>query len=267
MNVLILTDLSEVAKNAGSYAVQFLGDIPVNFHMLNIELFNPEANLAKEKKDLAVKKLKQRMEELKAISKNEKHTFISHYSESDLVSATRKYAQELKIDLIVMGAANRGHSPFTIIGNHTYEVIKKIRCNILAVAEKSQFRPVKKIIFPIDYSASLDENIFKFFTRHGVAPEAALSIVEMQVTREGAEAGAGINHISRISNRKVDVVPGENKYLFTDVNLKKIQNRFDMIVMLGKNIGICDKFLHTKHGIYSKVTNSLPILVLHGKER
>ena len=57
MNVLILTDLSEVARNAGSYAVQFLGDIPVNFYMLNIREFNPEASLEEEKKELALRKL------------------------------------------------------------------------------------------------------------------------------------------------------------------------------------------------------------------
>lgn len=264
MNVLILTDLSDVAKNAGSYAVQFLGDIPVNFYMLNIELFNPEPNMAKEKKEIALKKLHQRMNELQAISKNKQHKFTALYSENDLVTDTRKFADELKIDLIVMGAAHKGHSPFTIIGNHTYEVIKKIRCNILAVAERCKYKPVKKIVFPIDYSASLDENIFEFFTRPGIAEEANLTVVELQNSPRGAEVDSGKKHISRISKRKVNVMPVEEKGVFTDVNLKKIQHRFDMIAMLGKNLGICDKFLHTEHGIYSKVTNSLPILVLHG---
>ncbi|PKD20853.1 hypothetical protein APR41_12490 [Salegentibacter salinarum] len=56
MNVLILTDLSDVARNAGSYAVQFLGDIPVNFYMLNIRGFNPEASLEQEKEGTCSKK-------------------------------------------------------------------------------------------------------------------------------------------------------------------------------------------------------------------
>src|SRR5690554_3905036 len=180
MNILILTDLSDVAKNAGSYAVQFLGDLPAHFYMLNIELFNPEPNLAKEKKEVALKKLNQRMEELKEISKNKEHAFTALYSENDLVSATRKFTMEKKIDLIVMGAAHKGHSPFTIIGNHTYEVIKKIRCNILAVAEHCKYKPVKKMVLPIDYTASLDQDIFKVFDRKGVAEGAALTVVEIQ---------------------------------------------------------------------------------------
>lgn len=267
MNVLVLTDLSDVAKNAGSYAVQFLGDIPVNFYMLNIELFNPEPNLAMEKKQVALKKLHQRMEELQDISNNKDHKFMALYSESDLVSATRKYALEKKIDLIVMGAAHKGHSPFTIIGNHTYEVIKKIRCNILTVAEHCKYKPVKKMVLPIDYSASLDDDIFKFFTRPGIAEGAAFTVVEIGDSSSRANSGNGQRLFSQMRNRSVNVMPMEGEDIFSETNLKNIQRSFDMIIMLGKNLGICDRFLHSKHGIYSNVTNSLPILVLHGKDK
>lgn len=264
MNVLILTDLSDVARNAGSYAMQFLGDIPVNFYMLNIKQFNPEPRLEEEKKELALKKLHQRMEELQEISKNKDHKFIALYSESDLVTATRKYADEKNIDLIVMGAAHKGHSPFTIIGNHTYEVIKKIRYNILAVAEHCQYKPLERIIFPIDYSTSLNKDIFSIFNRPKIAEGAALTVVEIGDPAKGVDTKSGKEILSQIKNRKLKVVPFKDKNIFSDENLQKIQNRFDMIIMMGKNLGLCDSFLHTKRGIYSKVSNSLPILVLHG---
>lgn len=263
MNVLILTDLSEVARNAGSYAVQFLGDIPVNFYMLNIREFNPEASLEEEKKELALRKLHQRMDELQEISQNKDHKFFALYSESDLLTATRKYADEKNVDLIVMGAAHKGHSPFTIIGNHTYEVIKKIRYNILAVAEHCQYKPLKKMIFPIAYSTSLNKDVLAIFNKPQIAEGTALTVVEVGDPAKGVDVEAGREIFSQIKNRKVKVIPFKDKNIFSDDNLQKIQDRFDMIVMMGKNLGLCDSFLHTKRGIYSKVSNSLPILVLH----
>ncbi|PKD20854.1 hypothetical protein APR41_12495 [Salegentibacter salinarum] len=207
------------------------------------------------------------MEELQEISTNNDHKFFALYSESDLLTATRKYADEKNVDLIVMGAAHKGHSPFTIIGNHTYEVIKKIRYNILAVAEHCEFKPLKKMIFPIDYSTSLNKDIFTIFNKPKISEGADLTVIEIGDPTKGVDVEKGRKIFSQIKNRKVKVIPFKDKNIFSDSNLQKIQDRFDMIVMMGKNLGLCDSFLHTKRGIYSKVSNSIPILVLHGSEK
>lgn len=270
MNVLILTDLSAVAKNAATYALEFLGEIPVKFYLLNIGSFHSQGQpdtRSSEKESMALKELNERIDEFKALSYGREHSFEALYSENNLVTSTRKIVDEKKIDLIVMGAAHKGQSPFTIIGNHTYEVIKKIRCNILAVAEHCKYKPVKKMVFPVDYSASLDDDIFKFFSRPGIAEGAGFTVVEINESFTGIASGNEKEILSQISNRVINIMPAEGKDIFAESNLQKIQRHFDMIIMLGKNLGICDRFLHSEHGIYSKVTNSLPILVLHGKEK
>ena len=44
---------------------------------------------------------------------------------------------------------------------------------------------------------------------------------------------------------------------------KEVQNKFDLIILLGKNIKICEQLLHNRHGLYTSAPNRLPILVLH----
>lgn len=263
MNVLVLTDLSDVAKNAGSYAVQFLAHTPAVFHMLNIRLFNPGHSgeaFDPETEKLALKNLKQRAAELKEISTNKQHEFKVHYSENDLLGATRNYVAAKEIDLIVMGAAHKGHSPHTIIGNHTYEMIKKIRCNVLAVAENCKFDPLQNLILPIDYSASIEGKTFNFLKRRGVAEKAAITVVEMEKTIQDEP---GRKFFGEINDRKIHLLKMETSEAFSEKQLQQVQKRFELIVLLGKNIGICDELLHTEHGLCSKVALNLPILVLH----
>ena len=264
MNVLVLTDLSEVAKNAGSYAVQFLADIPAHFYLLNIKLFHPdqpEPDHANKTRDLALNKLQQRVAELREIATNKEHHFSVIYSENDLVGATRKFVEEKKIDLIVMGAANKLHSPNTIIGNHTYEVITKIKCNILAVAENSRYRTPRRMVFPIDYGVSLEQQNLRFLQRPQIAHAAGITVVE--VGCEPETRGPENSFFEPLQNRQMEIKKISAAEAFSEERLKRLQQEFDLIVLLGKNINICGQLLHTSQGLYSRVTNELPILVLH----
>lgn len=265
MNVLVLTDLSDVAKNAGSYAVRFLGGIPVNFHLLNIRLFHPDEAKAAGNytRELAVRRLNQRVAELKEISQNKEHTFSVIYSEDNLVGATRKLVEEKKIDLIVMGAANKGHSPNTIIGNHTFEVITKIKCNILAVPEYTSYREPRRIIFPIDSGISLRRQDISFLQQPGIADKADLTVVEVITGQQESGLNSAAEIFDEITYPEVEIKQLEKSEAFSEEKLLVMQKQFDLVVLLGKNINICGELLHTKQGLYSKVANELPILVLH----
>ncbi|MFO7721158.1 MAG: universal stress protein [Gillisia sp.] len=268
MNVLILTDFSEVAENASNYALQFLEEVSVNFYLLNIGLFN-SGGLAqvgiKGGKELALEKLETRVEELQKLTINKEHNFAFFYSENNLVDATRKFAEEKRVDLIVMGAVRSSCSENTMLGNHTFEVIKKVKCNLLAVPENSHYKEPEKILIPIDRSASLDGEIFRFLDHPGMVKKASVLVMEIVDSpyseNSALEPGKGL--LSQLNNVRVEVVQVKNSDIYKEHLLKKVQNKFDIIVILGKNISVCDRLLHTEHGIYTSISNNLPILMLH----
>ncbi len=268
MNVLILTDFSEVAENAGNYALQFLKEVPVNFYLLNIELFNSggraQVGVTGGKK-LALEKLKTRVEELQKSTTNKEHNFAFFYSENNLVDATRKFAEEKRVDLILMGAVRSSCSENTMLGNHTYEIIKKVKCNLLAVPENIQYKEPEKILIPIDRTASLDGGMFRFLDHPGMVKNVSVSVMEIvdspNSSNSALEPGKGL--LSQLNNVSVEVIQVKNSDIYKKDLLKKMQKKFDIIVILGKNISVCDRLLHTEHGIYTSISNKLPILMLH----
>ncbi len=264
MNILILTDFSEVVENAGYYTVQLLKNVPVNFFLLNTGIFNsdkPEDDNVTAKEDLALKKLDKRIGELRKLTANKEHKFTSIYSENDLVNTTRRYIEEKKIDLIVMGAVRKGSPQNTILGLHTYEMIKKIKCNLLAVPADSIYKEPEEIILSIDHSAFLDKKEFKFFKQSGILEKSGISILEVQ--NEFSERQTECLFCDQLKNRAINTKQLRINDLFSKDLILEVQLKYDMIVLFGKNLSICDRLLHTNHGLCATTGNKLPILVLH----
>ncbi|MEP6262563.1 MAG: universal stress protein [Gillisia sp.] len=268
MNVLILTDLSPVAKNAGEFALHFLRDTPVKFHLLNIGQFHTNRDpqlTGSEKMAQAMEIVDKRIGELRKITKNPNHHFEGLYSENDLVTATRHYTDSRKIDLIVMGAASKGFSPHTIVGNQTYEILQKVKCNLLAVAEGSKFREIEKVIFPYTYYPSLDENIKKLQNFPAFKKNVEINVMEIfgPSYEEEPENPAGSTLVATTTPGKVKHLKVRDLEIFSISHLQKLQEDFDLITLMGRDITLCYKLLHNKYGIFSTISGKLPIFVLH----
>lgn len=267
MNVLLLSDFSPVAINATHYAMDFLKDKQVHFYLLNI--YEPGANLsekeAKEKKLATLATLKERKEKLQARSNNPLHKISSHYVEDTLVNAARKFVVEHNIDLIAMGAVGRKLQHATILGNHTFEIMCKIKCNILAVPEERHFAIPQNLLMPLDYTSSFSSRNLRFLQDSEVFKAKRLSVrkigdfakLEPEVQSQKKEA------FQSLQNLKIDFSALDQKALEEKTLWKEVQKEYDLITLLGKNIVICDKLLNNKHGLYSTVPNRLPILLLH----
>lgn len=269
MNVLILTDFSHVATNAAKYGIHLFKDVPANFYLFNFDKFDPGEDVilnSTDNQSEAVENLYKHFKELKSCSTNKEHNFKAVFSEDNLVNATRKFVAEKKIDLIVMGAAGKDSIKNTILGNHTYEIIRKIKCNLLAVPEDCLYILPENLILPIDYTASFDNNLFKFFDHPGITNKAAITVMEI-----ADNSLAKVYHqnprklvFDNLKSENVKFIEIEEKYIHNRRLLQDVQKKYDMIVILGKNLNICDRFLDVKCGVCVDVNNKLPILVLHG---
>lgn len=269
MNVLILTDFSHVATNAAKYGIHLFKDVPANFYLFNFDKFESGEDAiinSTDSQTKAVENLYRHFKELQSYSTNEEHNFKAVFSEDNLVNATRKFVAEKRIDLIVMGAAGKDSIKNTILGNHTYEIIRKIKCNLLAVPEECSYKLPGNLILPIDYSASFDNDLFKFFEHPGIANKAAITVMEI------ADNSLVQSHhqnprelvFDYLNNKNVKFVEIDEKYIHNRRLLQDVQKKYDMIVILGKNLNICERFLDVKCGVCAEVKNILPILVLHG---
>jgi hypothetical protein len=162
-----------------------------------------------------------------------------------------------------MGAVGKDMRHSTILGDYTFEIISKIKCNILAVPEDVQFRKIQKILMPIDYSVSLDKSSLQFFRESKFLHNTQLSVWELGDTVTPAQrslktsAFEGLDQI-QVGFFKLNDVESYDKSVWIE-----FQKKFDVISLLAKNIKICSHIMHSKHGFYLTAPNRLPIFVLH----
>lgn len=266
MNVLILTDFSAVSMNAARYSLNLLSEISSRFYVLNIDTRGCCPDVPSDQREgIFREKLQGRIELLRSLSQNPDHRFEALYSRDNLLNATRGYVEEKNIDLIVMGAVRRDFQQHTLIGNHTYEIMKKVKCNLLAIPENSQYVAPREVAIPIDYSVSLDKRVLQFLGHATVPNETRFTVMEVKekLVPQGLESEEEKDLFYPLSHRKLRFTELETEAVASKEQFMQVQQEFDMLVIFGRNLSICDRLLHTEHGLYSSIENRLPILVLH----
>lgn len=239
----------------------------MDFTLLNIH--EPDENAEeeeKERKSTAVKaRLEERVQKLRERSFGRPHTITGHYSEEKLLNAARHFMERHQVDLLVMGAVGEELRHDTILGNHTFEIMSKIKCNLLAVPDKEQKDGLQNLLMPLDLSASFNRKNLRFLNDQSIFHNTHLSVWEITQSPDGDKtnnAGTmdifeGLNDI-KVDYSSIDKAAVSQKEIWSDV-----QEQFDLIVLMGKNIGICRDLMHNRHGLFTSMPNRLPILILH----
>lgn len=264
MNVLILSDFSEVAINATHYAMDLLQNEEVNFTLLNIYVPNREVSEeAWVQKRKAIKaKMEERLKKLKTRSSFRMHNILSHYSEQPLVNATRIFMEKHNVDLLVMGSVGKNFRYSTILGNHTYEIMTKIKCNVLAIPEDVHFKSLERILMPLDYTASLKRENFQFLKNERWFRNTRLHVWELG--SETSQTNSVKNYVAQqFGGIEIDFFRLNDFKNINKIIWNEVQKSFNLVVVLGKNLEICEQLMHRKHGLFTSNPNRIPILILH----
>lgn len=85
------------------------------------------------------------------------HSFKHVSMANDLVEGIQKLVREEEIDLIVMGTKGATGAREVFMGSNTVKVIRKVRnCPILVVPAERDFKTLKAVIFPTDFTHRYD---------------------------------------------------------------------------------------------------------------
>lgn len=267
MNVLLLSDFSRVAINATHYAMDLLQDQQVNFHLLNIFDPDPECSgqAPEAKKAATLAELQERVQKLQERSGNRPHKVMGHYSEDKPVYSARDFIGKQKIDLIVMGAVGEEQRHSTILGKHTFEIVSKIKCNMLAVPDDHEYHHLEKILLPLDHSASFRRRNLQFLTGQKIFRRRKLSVWEMDdfSTINPEERFMNKEAFSDITGIKINFSTIDKTSINSKDIWKEVQKKFQLVCVMGKNIRICHVLMNDKQGLFRTMPNRLPILVLH----
>jgi nucleotide-binding universal stress UspA family protein len=164
-HILLPTDFSKNAYNAISYAVQLYKDVVCKFYILHSDV--PVSSgaedlvdsysiltLQEKQKETAEEKLKEIENRLKKKYNNINHTFITIASFNLLISEIKEVIKENNIDLVIMGTKGATGAKELFIGTNTMQIIKKIKCPVIAIPSEFKYEKPKDILFPTNYEVS-----------------------------------------------------------------------------------------------------------------
>ena len=160
--ILIPTDFSENAFNALKYALElFKYDISQFYimHAYQDEIYADEALLNRLKLDTvseivhknSSKKLEKILKLINEISSNPRHKYFIISSNNVLVDESDRIVEKENIDVIVMGTRGETNDRKLTFGSHTLQVLKYVKCPVIAIPENYKYSQPKHIMFPTNY--------------------------------------------------------------------------------------------------------------------
>ena len=175
MQVLLLTDFSDNAKIMQDYAVNFLAESPVHFTLLHSRkpshsIYRSNEVIQREL-DNEYQTLKSKLTDKQSISK----VFINQ----NLVDSVRMYIKNTPTDLIFIGGKGQTSDWDRQFGNNTFDIVKKVRCPIMVVFEKSVIKIPRKVAFPLDNSNQIQEKYLSTVKKLSFWKNIELSILEV----------------------------------------------------------------------------------------
>lgn len=166
--VLLPTDFSTNAYNAVKYAVQLFEDVETEFYLLHTYippvyqtsylLQSPaQFGLSDEIRGIAQQRCEALKKRIEKEFRNPKHSFVTKVAYNILVDQIRENQKNEKADLIIMGTQGATGAKEILLGTNTTQVIRNVKCPIIAVPSGFKFTTPKSILFPTDYEVDYEK--------------------------------------------------------------------------------------------------------------
>ncbi|WP_016778676.1 universal stress protein [Anaerophaga thermohalophila] len=151
--IILLTDFSEIARNAALYALKMFEDQNVHFQLLNnfdVE-FSGSPYIMQVKEEMAEESMRGLRKELSLLHAKHPDARIELASRfGAMTEVIRKEIHDYQPDLIVLGCKGETALEHFLLGSNALEIIKYVHHPMLVVPRKAKFAPPEKIVFATD---------------------------------------------------------------------------------------------------------------------
>ncbi len=278
-SVLIPTDFSENATNAITYALEYFSGVSVNFYLLHVQLKSRDedtgeysfdsSTIISDNKSLVESSLKKLLDQTiscKTLSKTKGHNFYAVHEKGLMVEAIRKHVFEKNIDYILMGTRGGSSMEGVGIGSNTAEVITKVKCPMLVIPKRAQFKGIQNIAFPTDYNCIYRNKVVSVVSDVLEMQKAALRVLHIKA--HGRELTT-----SQIDNKVfLQEFIGRMRHSFHFLELINIESGLqafvetwdiNIIAIAAKNLNFMQKILLSPSVTSIPYHSEIPFLILH----
>ncbi|CAM3372705.1 universal stress protein [Aequorivita lipolytica] len=278
--ILIPTDFSENSLNAIKYATELFKHGYAEIYLLHAfadEVYDAKTRLAHEIFDELQQKTLDRTKEalenfsekILAFSPNPKHKLHTIAEFGLLVDSVNDWVEKENIDVVVMGTKGKTDDKKITFGSNTLQVIKYVKCPVLAIPEVYGDVHPKNILFPTDYQLphkrrelKLVSSIAKCFASRinffYVSKFPSLSL-RQQDNKTFLEAVFCENQINFHHEEGKDITKAINTFI--------IENPIDMLVMVNTRHSYLENILYQSTVEKIGLHIDIPFLVLQNLPR
>ncbi len=278
--LLIPTDFSENALNAIKYGLELFKHEQCEIYFLHAyadEVYNTKGLLARTEFD----KLKQQVfrnseEELERLKKkaisfspNPQHQIITCSEFETLVDAVNDLADKENMDLIIMGTRGRTNDKKQSFGSNTLNVVKYVKCPVLAIPNFFKNGTPTKILFPTDYLLPFKRREIKLLSTLAASFAASITFLHVcnyeHLSYRQLDNKAFLESCVKNINTECTTVTGEE--LISTINDYIKVNGINMLVMVNARHSYLESILHDSTIEKIGLQLELPFLILQNLQR
>ncbi|WP_455169133.1 universal stress protein [Aegicerativicinus sediminis] len=160
--IVVPTDFSANAMNALKYAVELFKYDTCEIFILHVyqdEIFFEDnsrtlvetKNARKSIANRSQLKLEETLKEIQEFSPNPRHNYKIISADNLLLDEIDAIVERENIDIIVMGTRGETNDKKITFGSHTLQVLKYVRCPVLAIPENYQHIQPRRVLFTTNY--------------------------------------------------------------------------------------------------------------------
>ncbi|WP_109299402.1 universal stress protein [Aquimarina sp. AU474] len=278
--ILIPTDFSENAMNAIRYALElfkyeeseffiihaFADEVYDQSTSLTRELFDEVKKIMQEKSNEGLQKI---FENVKAISPNPRHTYKMISVFGTLIDKANDFVDEENIDIVVMGTKGKTDDRKLTFGSNTLQVLKYVKCPVLAIPEGCFYSSPKNILFPTDYMLPYKRRELKLIRTMSKSFRSTINFLyittfkKLSIRQEDNKAFLK----DCLPDIELSFHVKEADNITTAINSFLVKNRIDLLVMINSRHTYLENILYQstidRIGLYIKI----PFLTIQNLQR
>lgn len=278
--ILIPTDFSENAMNAVRYAMElfkyersdflvvhaYADDVYENTMEMPRALFEEFKEKVKEGTERELRKV---IKEMLETSPNPRHNYDYISVFGSLVDVVNDLADKHDADIIIMGTKGKTDDRDITFGSQTLQVIRYVKCPVLAVPQKYHKNTPQHILFPTDYQVPYKKRELKLLSM--LAKNFAASISFLHMSKTGV-----LSHRQADNQEFIYSCTEENQTAGHEIhgnNLTAEINKFikdhgtNFLVMVNSRHSYLENLLRTSTIEKMALHSNIPFLVLQNLAR
>jgi nucleotide-binding universal stress UspA family protein len=267
--ILVATDFSDAARNAGRYAAALAKELNAELHLLHVYMQPaPALDMPVVWADTVDALQKEKMADLQTDAASLQQTYGAPISTDVVLGFTGESiateADQQEADLVVVGMKGGHHSRF--LGSNAVTVIRKVLKPVLIVPEGASFVPPKRITFSTDFSGHVMGKHLEALVATAKNFGARIDLVHIQKSEQHMDTDEIAGKMSL--QRHLEGVEHQFHTIVDDDVEEGIQaftqnNATDLLVMVAHRHSLLDRWLGTSHTKQMSYQTKVPLMVLH----